>query len=285
MLVMIWSMLSRYVDEAMTYINLEDLYALGLDETSQKKHHDYITLFVDLVKKKIIYITEGKSNKTVVDFALHLSKQGGDPKKVTDVSSDMSPAFIKGITENLPNAEITFDKFHILKIINEAVDTVRKEESKDQKDLKGHRYLFLKNNVNLTKKQRVKLEELKISKLNLKSIRALHIRENFQEIYNSYSIEDFEIKLKKWYFWATHSRLKPIIASAKTIKKHWSGVLRWWHSQINNGILEGLNSVIQAAKSKARGYKLTRNFKTIAYLLAGDIDLTNVNNQYTDLRK
>jgi len=281
----IWLMLQRYVDEAITHMNLEDLKLLGLDETSQKKHHDYITLFVDLVKKKIVYITEGKSNKTVVDFVTHLKEQGGDPEIISDVSSDMSPAFIKGIKENLPNAEITFDKFHILKIINESVDKVRKEEAIDQKELKGNRYLFLKNNKNLTKKQRKKLDELKISNLNLKSIRALHIRENFQEIYNSYSVEDFEIKLKKWYFWATHSRLKPMISAAKTIKKHWAGVIRWWTSKINNGILEGLNSVIQAAKSKARGYKLVKNFKTIAYLLAGDIDLSYVNPEYTNLRK
>ena len=281
----IWLMLRRYVDEALTYMDLEELEILGLDETSQKKHHDYITLFVDLVKKKIIYITEGKSNKTVIDFVSHLKEHGGDPEKITDVSSDMSPAFIKGIKENLSNAEITFDKFHILKVINEAVDKVRKEEATQQIELKGNRYLFLKNNKNLTKKQRVKLNELSISKLNLKSVRALHIRENFQDIYNSYSIDDFEIKLKKWYFWATHSRLQPIISAAKTIKKHWAGVLRWWHSKINNGILEGLNSVIQAAKSKARGYKLPQNFKTIAYLLAGDIDLTNVNTEYTNMRK
>jgi len=281
----IWLMLQRYVDEALEFMDLEDLKILGLDETSQKKHHDYITLFVDLVKKKIVYITEGKSNKTVVDFVDHLEKHGGDPDNITDVSSDMSPAFIKGVTENLPNAEITFDKFHILKIINEAVDKVRRDEAKEQEELKGNRFLFLKNNKNLTKKQRKKLNELKISRLNLKSVRALHIRENFQEIYNSYSVEDFEIKLKKWYYWATHSKLAHIISAAKTINRHWDGVIRWWTSKINNGILEGLNSVIQAAKSKARGYKLAKNFETIAYLLAGDIDLSYVNPEYTNLRK
>ena len=117
-------------DEALTYMDLEELEILGLDETSQKKHHDYITLFVDLVKKKIIYITEGKSNKTVIDFVTHLKEHGGDPEKITEVSSDMSPAFIKGINENLLNAEITFDKFHIVKIINEAVDKVRRDRAK-----------------------------------------------------------------------------------------------------------------------------------------------------------
>ena len=281
----IWLMLRRYVDEAIEHIDLKELEILGLDETSLKKNHNYITLFVDLVKRKIVHITEGKSNKTVVDFVEFLISHKGDPDKITDVSSDMSPAFIKGVTENLTNAEITFDKFHVLKIINDAVDKVRREEAKSQEELKGNRYLFLKNNRNLTDKQRAKLNELKISNVNLKSIRALHIRENFQEIYNSFSHEDFEIKLKKWYFWATHSRLKPIIKVAKTIKKHWDGILRWWSSKINNGILEGLNSVIQAAKSKARGYKLAVNFKTIAFLLAGDIDLSIVNPLYINLKK
>jgi transposase len=276
----IWDMLGRYVDEALGNMTLDELKILGLDETSRKKNHNYITLFVDLVKKKIVHIAEGKDNTTVVDFVGILKERGGNTDNITDVSSDMSPAFIKGITENLPNAEITFDKFHILKIINEGVDEVRRQEAVYQYDLKGSRYIFLKNNNNLTKKQRAKLEELEISKINLKSIRALHIRENFQEIYNSFSLQDFEIKLKKWYYWATHSKLAPMIKVAKTIKKHWNGVLRWWSSKINNGILEGLNSIIQAAKAKARGYKLVENFKIIAYLLAGDIDLSLVNEKY-----
>ena len=90
--------------------------------------------------------------------------------------------------------------------------------------------MLLKNHNFLTKKQKDKLEELKLSKINLKSIRALHIRENFQEIYKAPSEEEFKILLKKWYFWATHSRLEPIIKAAKTIKNHWAGVLELWSS-------------------------------------------------------
>jgi transposase len=74
--------------------------------------------------------------------------------------------------------------------------------------------------------------------------------------------------LKKWYFWATHSRLQPMIDAARTIKRHWQGVLRWFTSQINNGILEGINSLVQAAKARARGYRSDRNFITRIYLLA-----------------
>ena len=80
-----------------------------------------------------------------------------------------------------------------------------------------------------------------------------------------------EAFLKSWYFWATHSRLQPMIEAARTIKRHWQGVLRWFTSQINNGILEGINSLVQAAKARARGYRSARNLITMIYLLAGKL--------------
>ena len=251
----LWRMLDKYVEAGRELENFTDVESVGMDETSKKKHHDYITLFVNLEKGKTIYITEGKSNETVKDFKKDFELHNGNVENIKNVSCDMSPAFIKGVRENLPNAEITFDKFHIMKIINDAVDKVRKEESITLGLLKNTKYIFLKNRSNLTRKQSEILTELSISKLNIKSMRALHIRENFQEIYNVENKEDFEKLLKKWYFWATHSRLEPVKEAAYTIKRHWDGVLNWFDSKINNGILEGLNSIIQACKAKARGYK------------------------------
>lgn len=273
----LWQMLDKYIDAGRELEDFSELKSVGVDETSKKKNHDYISLFVDMKKRKTIYITEGKSSETVNDFKEDLVLHGGNAENIKNVSCDMSPAFIKGVKENLPNAEITFDKFHIVKIINHAVDQVRKEEAKSLDLLKNTRFIFLKNSNNLTKNQSRKLTELSISQLNIKSIRALHIRENFQEIYNAENNEDFEKLLKKWYFWATHSRLEPIKKAAYTIKRHWEGVLKWFESRINNGILEGLNSIIQACKTKARGYKTTKNFKIIAYLVTGDLKLEILN--------
>ena len=172
---------------------------------------------------------------------------------------------------------------HIIKIINKGVDQVRRDEISIQPILKNTRYSLLKNENNLTTKQKETLTELKLSKLNLKSVRALHIRENFQEIYNASTIEEFEILLKKWYFWATHSRLDPMIKAAKTIKAHWAGVLQWQESKINNGLLEGLNSIIQAAKAKARGFKTFRNFRIVVFLLTGDLNY-NVLNPHVQIK-
>jgi len=251
-----------------------EMKVAGMDETSLKKGHNYITLFVDMEKKKTTFITEGKGSKTVKEFAENLEENKGLRNNIKDVSCDMSPAFIKGVRENLPEAKITFDKFHVLKIINEAVDKVRRAEAKDNGVLKGSRYIFLKNESNLSKKEQAKKESL--SQMNLKSMKALSIREAFQAIYSAPTTETFEQLLKKWYFWATHSRMPQIVSVAKTIKNHWEGILAWKVSEINNGILEGLNSVIQAAKRKARGYKI-EHFKVMAYLLTGRLNFNKVN--------
>lgn len=250
---LIWRVLDVYIDAAKFDENLHDLSPLGMDETSIAKGHDYITLFVDLEEKRTIHISDGKGSGTVVDFVEYLEDRKGDRNQITDVSCDMSPAFIKGVNEQLPKAKVTFDKFHILKIINKGVDQVRREEAKGNPLLKGSRYIFLKNDSNLTAKEQETKETLSLSKLNLKSVRAMNIRESFQQIYSLSSLVAFEDSLKTWYFWATHSQLPPMIKAAKTIKRHWDGVIRWQESKINNGILEGLNPILQAAKRKARG--------------------------------
>jgi transposase len=183
----------------------------------------------------------------------------------------MSPAFIKGVTDCFPKAHLTFDKFHIMKIINEAVDEVRRQEQKERPELAKTRYIWLKNKNNLKKAQIETLEKLQVKKLNLKTSRAYHIRMNFQDFFTQ-PLETAESFLNKWYFWATHSRLQPIKEAAYTIKRHWGGVLRWFHSRINNGMLEGFNSLVQAAKARARGYRTNRNLIAMIYLIGGKLN-------------
>jgi len=276
----LWRILEKYIHEVREQEDYSEVSMVGVDETSRAKGHDYISLFVDLKEKRTLFIAEGKDSQTVEAFARDIEFHNGKRGQITDVSCDMSPAFIKGVRDCFPAAEITFDRFHILKIINEAVDKVRREEVKLHSILTGKRYIFLKNNDNLTKKQKEQLAEIKLSRMNLKTLRALHIREAFQSIYQSETIKEFEILLKKWYWWATHSRIKQMQEVAHTIKRHWRGVLNWKISQITNGLLEGLNSLIQAAKSKARGYSSSKNFKIIAFLITGKLDFGKINPAY-----
>jgi len=119
--------------------------------------------------------------------------------------------------KHFPEACLTFDKFHVLKIINEAVDEVRRQEQQSRPELKRTRYIWLKNPENLKENQAATLETLQVKKLNLKTARAYHIRLNFQEFW-SQPLQEAEAFLKKWYFWATHSRLEPIKEAAYTIK-------------------------------------------------------------------
>ena len=276
----IWSMLERYVDKALAKNDYSGLTAVGMDETSKSKGHDYITIFVDLLKKRAIFIAEGKDHETIKAFVDDLKEHNANAEQIKDVSCDMSPAFIKGVRDNLCEAKITFDRFHIMKIISLAVNTVRKQEAQTQPILKDSRYVFLKNEKNLTDKQRQKRQEISMSKLNLKSMKALHIKESFQEIYNAPIPELFESRLKEWYFWATHSRIQPIIEAARTIKEHWDGVLNWKNTHIDNGLLEGLNSLIQAAKAKARGFRSFRCFRIVAFLITGKLNFAQFNKNY-----
>jgi transposase len=279
----LWSMLEKYIDQTREYEDFQEISSIGLDETSRAKGHEYITLFVDLQQRRTIFITEGKDNTTVKRFTEDFEAHNGKVDNIKNVSCDMSPAFIKGVKEYLPKAQITFDKFHILKIINEAVNNIRKQEVNTNKLLIGTKYIWLKNYKNLTVKQKETLASLTMSKMKSKTMRAYNIRQSFQDIYQATSQEEFVTYLNKWYFWATHSKLEPMIKAAKTVKRHWDGVVRWYESKINNGILEGLNSVIQAAKSKARGYKTFRNYKIIVYLLTGKLDFSLVNHRFKEI--
>jgi len=267
----VWRILNHYVDQARAQQDYSEVCKIGMDETSSKKGHHYISLFVDMARSKALFATEGKDAETVRAFCRDLEAHHGNPEQIQEACCDMSPAFIGGIGENLKNASITFDKFHVMKIINKAVDEVRREEQKSRPELVKTRFVWLKNPENLTEKQRTALETLTLPNRRLKTARAFNIRLTFQELFDQ-PVELAEGFLRKWYFWATHSRLEPIIRAAKTVKNHWDGILRWFESRITNGVLEGINSLIQAAKAKARGYRSTKNLITMVYLVAGKLD-------------
>jgi len=267
----VWRVLHHYVEKARAAADFSNVRYIGVDETASKRGHNYITLFVDLEESKLLFGTEGRDAATVGAFREDLEAHGGEAEQIEEFCLDMSAAYRKGIEQSFPEAEITFDKFHIMKLINEAVDQVRRQEQKQRPELKGSRYVWIKNPDNLTNKQIAISDALHPPSLNLKTVRAYHMRLSFQDLW-ALDGEDAHAFLKQWYFWATHSRLEPMIRVARTLRAHWDGVLRWFHTRISNGVLEGINSLIQAAKAKARGYRTTRNLITIAYLTAANLD-------------
>jgi transposase len=269
----LWRIVNHYVDLARSEADHSKVTEVGMDETSIRRGHDYMTLFVDMKERRVLFATPGKDSATVAAFAEDLKAHQGDPEAIKEASLDMSPAFIKGVAENLPSASVTYDKFHVIKLINEAVDEVRRLERKDHPELSGSRYIWLKNPDNLTANQKATLASLNLPKGHLKTAKAYQIRLAFQDFYLR-PPEGAKKYLDKWFFWATHSRIQPIIDVARTIRAHQDGILRWFTSKISNGILEGINSLVQAAKAKARGYRSNRNFASIIYLIAGKLDLS-----------
>ena len=267
----LWRVLNHYVHKSRQESDFSAVTQVGVDETSSKRGHNYVSVFVDMQTPKVLFATEGKDASTLERFKTDLEAHQGDPSRIQEVCCDMSPAFISGVEKHFSEAQLTFDKFHVLKIINEAVDEVRRQEQQSRLELKISRYIWLKNPENLKENQATTLETLQVKKLNLKTARAYHIRLNFQEFWNQ-PLQEAETFLRRWYFWATHSRLEPMKEAAYTIKRHWDGILRWFTSRINNGILEGINSLIQAAKAKARGYRTIKNLITMIYLIGGKLE-------------
>lgn len=273
----LWRMLEHYVDLARLQEDFSGVKAVGLDETSRRKSHDYITLFVDLEKRRTLYVAEGKDSGTLPSFLLDFQAHGGKAENIERLSMDMSPAFISGAEKNLPKAQITFDRFHIMKLLNDAVDEVRRAEVNEEPLLRKARYILLKNRENLTETQRQHRAVLDQKGFRLKSYRAMRMREYFQEAYKETTFEGFREHLYKWYWRASHSRIKPMMDVARTIRKNWLGVLAWVKNRDSNGILEGLNSLVQAAKAKARGYRTLKNLKIMVYLVTGKLNFAQVN--------
>jgi transposase len=268
----VWRVLKHFVDEARAEADHSGVTTIGVDETSRKRGHNYVTVFVDLAEeeRRVLFVAEGRDAETVTQFRTDLEAHGGKAEQVQEACLDMSPAYIRGLKDAFSEAQMTFDQYHLTALLNEAVDEVRRREQATHPELKGTRYVWLKNDWNRTAEQTAVFEALRRS--HLATVRATHLKSVFQDLFACESAEEAEPLLKRWYFWATHSRIPRMIRAAKTIKEHWSGVLRWFTSRISNGVLEAINGLIQSAKRKARGFRSVEYLITMIYLIAGKLD-------------
>ena len=270
----LWRLLHHHVDEARDKVDMSAVTRIGIDETAAKRGHNYITLVMDMEEKKVLFGVAGRSHETVYAFKTDLKAHKGDPDNIEEVCLDMSPSFIKGLRAHFPKAHLTFDRFHVMQLINKAVDDVRRGEAKDRPELKKTRYIWLKNPSNLKANQAGRLQELRDA--NLLTAEAYRMKLTLQDFYEQANPKAAGMFLKEWITMVWESGIQPMVKAADTLKDHLAGVLRWFKSGLANGLLEGINSLLQAAKSKARGYRTTRNLVTMAYLIAGKLkfDLT-----------
>jgi len=269
----LWRLINRYSEEEYSKMDYSAVSRVAFDETSRKKGHTYFSIATDLDSHKVIAVLDGKGADTLKDFASEMTKHNLDvSEKVKELSIDMSKPFISGAKSYLPNASITFDKFHLIKPLHAALDNIRRCEQSKGDGLFRKRWCLMKNPNNLTEKEKIALVEIK--KQYPKLGRAYRIVQAFKDIFScNLTITEGIIKLKSWLSWAVRSRLEPIKKFALLVKKHWDGIIHYFESRVTNGIAEGINSVIQNIKRAARGFRNPRNFRSIIYLRCGRLPL------------
>ncbi len=269
----LWRLLERVVEAARQSSEFSTVKRVGVDETACKRGHNYITQFVDLDRAKVLFVCQGKGAQTLKLFKDDLELHGGKAKNIRAFSSDMSPAFLSGIAEHFPKAEVVLDKFHLVKMLSEAVDETRRSESKEQRQGRGLRFLWLKNPSKLKEEQRQLLDELKLSPAFAQTAEAYRLRLAFQELFLQPK-KDAADYLAAWLDAAYDCGVRAIEDVAETFFKMRDKILSWFDNRVSNGILEGLNSVLQSAKNRARGYANPNHMILMSYLLHGKLNLT-----------
>lgn len=240
----------------------EAISHLGVDEKSFLSRHRYATVLSDLKESKVVEVVQGRDEAATRKAFDALSP--AQKEQVKAVAADFWEPYRKVVSEELKNAVLVHDRYHVSTYLNKAVDKVRKREHRELKGegderLTGTKYLWLTNPMNWTEIQKAQYREMKDDALKVG--RAFAIKEQFRAFwsyFNRKSAEDFH---KRWHFWATHSRLKPMIEAARTIQRHLENICNYFRYRISNAVAEGLNSKIQLIKSAARGFRNFENFR------------------------
>ena len=268
---------SRYVELALADADLCEVQAVAIDETSSRRGHNYLTIAADAEARRVVFVTEGKDADTITRFAEYLEEHNATPGQIRSVSIDMSPAFIAGVTEQLPNARITFDKFHVVAKASAAVDKMRRLEQRTDPSLKGLRWTLLKDRDRLSDEGRAELDALIAGATTKRTARAWLYREHLREILNRKQINVVCGMLKTWCTNVLRSKVEPMKDVARMIRTHFDGIVAWAQTRQTNGFIEALNGLFQAAKRKARGYTRFETMRTVLFLIAGKLDFTKIN--------
>ena len=267
----------RSVELALAQADFSGVEQVAVDETSRAKGHDYVSIFADAQARKVIFVTEGKDADTVGLFAEDLHVHEGHVENIESISIDMSPAFIKGVAENLPNARLTFDKFHVIAHASSALDKTRRIEQKADPSLKGVRWALLKDTRRLSKSQREDLDGLRAQLTTKRTARAWLYREQLREILNRKQINVVRSMITQWCTNVMRSKVEPMKEVAELIRSHLEGIIAWAQTRQTNGFLEAINGLFQAAKRKARGYGRFSTIRTVIFLIAGKLNFSHIN--------
>ena len=277
----LWRRIEHYVGAARALDDMSAVSIVGIDETSLRKGQNYITVVHDLDTKRLLFACQGRDHQTVVDFVADLKAHGGDPAQIEHVCQDMSAAYAKGVGLALPQAQISYDRFHVIAMASEAMDGVRRQEmssqpqairealgDNDRQLLKSLTWGMRRNPGDWSARQTNAMHWLQRS--TLKSARAWRLKMALRAVYaNAAAGNDQERasrELKDWLSWARRSRLEPFKKLAKTLSERFDAVVRGMLDSRSNAYVEAMNGLLQQAKRAARGFRTASNFIAIAYL-------------------
>jgi transposase len=262
------------VERGLTRRKLDDVRRLGLDEKSFRPRHDYATVLNDLDGARVLDVTRGRTEESAVNVLNTLPEE---VKQETEaVAMDMWPAFINAVGAALPKADIIHDRFHVKRMLNDAVDKVRRGEQAElrklgDRTLDGSRYLFLKNEDNLTEAAQKRFEELKTREL--RTSRAWAAKETFEAFWQSTTEKEARSVFARWHKWAARSRLPPLVKAASTLASHLENLVTYIKHHITNAVSEGINSKIQLVIAEARGMRNFDRYRDRILFFCGKLDM------------
>ena len=271
-----WGIVERAVARGLARKERRVPAYLGVDEKSFAKHHRYETVICDAEQGTVEYVVEDRSQESLEAYYRQFTPE--ELAQVRAVALDLWDPYVAATRACVPEAnnKIVFDKFHVLRTVNEAVDKVRRQEHRVLKAggderLKGTQYLWLANAENVPEWRRAEFAAVKGE--NPKTGRAWAIKEALRRFgryrYRRRAADYF----RRWYFWATHSRLEPVVRAAKTLQAHLPNILTYFRHRLTNATAEGLNSKIQMVKEMACGFGNREHYKTAIYFHCGGLDL------------
>lgn len=273
-----WDQVDRIMERAVVRgldrRSLRQLTHLGLDEKSFGKGHDYVSILHDVSGRRVLDVVPERTRKAADQLWQTIPE--AQRQGVAAVAVDMWEPYLEATRTAAPQAAIVHDKFHCAKELNKAVDLVRRREhrqlrSEGDNTLVKTKYLWLKNPRNWTTQQRQHFHCLKVD--TLKVGRAWAIKEAFADFWAYRYSASARKFFDRWYFWATHSRLAPIIHAAQTLKRHLPGLLAYTKHRITNALAEANNATIQLTKANARGYRNFQQYRIAILFHCGKLDL------------
>jgi len=250
------------------------LRIIGIDEVSRRKGHHYLTVVYDLERRVLVWVGVDRTADTLAGFFREIGRRRSS--SIQTVCMDMWAAYLNAVREHAPQAQILFDRFHLVQHLHRALDEVRRSEmrrlsKRERTWFKGTRYLLLKNPWNLNPNQKERLSTL--VQWNLPIVRAYYLKEAFQMFWDYRQPKRAEDHLRRWMHSAMRSRLEPFKKFVQLLKAHLGGIFAWTRLRVSNGALEGMNNKIKLVSHRSFGFRQAPNYIAAIYHTCAQLPL------------